>query len=219
MLNAKLFETVDFNAIKNLMISISANKTFLRKYKYNLSKINSAMKYYSLFLKEHGYFNNNVEIQNNNQVEIRNNDSFEIKDNKQVDIRDNNKVENQDKKQSEIQSNNQIALKNNISENTMSVVDDVKANRKAFITWLNSHNIIGAAVFKYLSAIKECDKFARNLTLIDKDLYLITDSQNLIRVRNILYYNNEFKNLNERQNNLLLTAFDKLTEFRQINVT
>ena len=245
LINAKLFEMADFNAINNLLTSINSNKKILRKYKYNLNKINTAMQYYSLFLKEQGYFNNNVEVQNNEQVvmqdnkqsetqynrqaEMQDNKQAEMQDNKQAEMQDNKQVEIQDKKQLETQYNKQaemqpnktIELKNSAPENTVPVpvVDEVKTNRKAFITWLNANNITGAAVFKYLSAIKECDKAARSLTIIDKDLYLITDAQNLTRIRDILSYTDEFKTSNKRQNNLLLTVFNKLIEFRQSAVT
>ena len=199
----------DFNAINNLMTSINSNKKILRKYKYNLNKINTAMQYYSLFLKEQGYFNNNVEVQNNEQVVMQ--------DNKQPETQYNRQAEMQYNKQAEMQPKKTIELKNSAPENTVSVpvADEVKNNRKAFITWLNAHNITGAAVFKYLSAIKECDRIARNLTIIDKDLYLISDAQNLTRIRDILSYTDEFKTLNNRQNDLLITVLDKLIEFRQ----
>ena len=185
---------MDFNTINNLITSINSNKKILRKYKYNLSKINTAMQYYALFLKENNYYNDDVEIQNSPKIETQNN------------------------KQVEVEAEKQFELQDNISGNTISIADEIKANRKAFITWLNSHNITGALVFKYLSAIKECEKAANNLTLKDKDLYLITDIQNLTKIRDFLSYNNEFQSLNRSQNNLLLTVFDKLIEFRKGNV-
>ena len=165
ILTEKLFETTEIDTIKNLMGLISSSKEFRQHYKRNVSKINSAIQYYYLFLIEHFNYDTKSE------------------------------TSSQDKK-------------------AATDIDDVKSNRKAFISWLNSNDVTGAEVFKYLNAVKECEKAARELEIIDDDLFLISNVQKLTKIKDILFDDIEFKKLNERQNNKLLLAFNKLIDFR-----
>ena len=71
ILDKKIFELTDLNIINNLTDIIGSNKKFRSQYKHRLSKINTALKYYSTFLNENP---NLIKISNDEVSEEKVND-------------------------------------------------------------------------------------------------------------------------------------------------
>lgn len=90
--------------------------------------------------------------------------------------------------------------------------------RKVFIGWMQKSGIANATILSYLSAIGQCTKSAQQSKITETDLYCISDSDELLRIRDNLLSVPSFKELNDQQHNRFLSAINKLIAFRRENM-
>lgn len=107
----------------------------------------------------------------------------------------------------------------NESQNTTQIsataCTSAEENRKIFIGWMQKSSTANATILSYLSAISQCNKSAQQLKIAEIDLYCVTSSAELLRIRDNLLSVPSFKKMNEQQHNRFLSAMNKLIAFRR----
>jgi hypothetical protein len=93
---------------------------------------------------------------------------------------------------------------------------EISDERDKFAAWMKSSGIASSTISSYLSAIVQVEKALKSYEIAEADIFSVTDADTLVRYRDALFINTEFKKINEQQHNRFRAALNKLIDYRSI---
>ncbi len=108
-------------------------------------------------------------------------------------------------------------IKNIAVENSKSTKDELDANKSAFKDWLKFQYTNKMTALICFETIADINKMLKSEKISPANLFLIADSKKLVEIKDLLLNTRSFKSLNEKQRNIILTAFYSLVKFCQCN--
>lgn len=191
ILQNKLFETTDFEAIKRVVQTVDSNRVFRFTYKQNLKKMSTAIHAYYAFLK----FYKPVEEKEVKPIiqdtipSLPDADSMKQKDDAvgpqaiSVPVAERIKLTDQEEKQK-------------------------------FNDWMLSSGMSKATITSYMSSFGQCVKSVANYKLCETSLWNVANAEDASHIYDQLFGISEFYEYNKQQHNRFSATFRKFIEYR-----
>ena len=191
ILQNKLFETTDLEAIKRVVQTVDSNRVFRFTYKQNLKKMSTVIHAYYAFLK-----------------------SYKPDEEKEVKPIIQDAIPSLPDADSMKQKDDAVgpqAISVPVAERTK--LTDQEEKQK-FNDWMLSSGMSKATITSYMSSFGQCVKSVANYKLCETSLWNVADAEEASHIYDQLFGISEFYEYNKQQHNRFSAAFRKFIEYR-----
>ena len=191
ILQNKLFETTDLEAIKRVVQTVDSNRVFRFTYKQNLKKMSTVIHAYYAFLKSY-----------------KPDEEKEVKPIIQDAIPSLHDVDSVKQKDDAVGPQ---GISVPVSERTE--LTDQEEKQK-FNDWMLSSGMSKTTITSYMSSFGQCVKSVANYKLCETSLWNVADAEEASHIYDQLFGISEFYEYNKQQHNRFSAAFRKFIEYR-----
>ena len=191
ILQNKLFETTDLEAIKRVVQTVDSNRVFRFTYKQNLKKMSTVIHAYYAFLK-----------------------SYKPDEEKEVKPIIQDAIPSLPDADSMKQKDDAVgpqAISVPVAERTK--LTDQEEKQK-FNDWMLSSGMSKATITSYMSSFGQCVKSVANYKLCETSLWNVANAEDASHIYDQLFGISEFYEYNKQQHNRFSAAFRKFIEYR-----
>ena len=191
ILQNKLFETTDLEAIKRVVQTVDSNRVFRFTYKQNLKKMSTVIHAYYAFLK-----------------------SYKPDEEKEVKPIIQDAIPSLPDADSMKQKDDAVgpqAISVPVAERTK--LTDQEEKQK-FNDWMLSSGMSKATITSYMSSFGQCVKSVENYKLCETSLWNVANAEDASHIYDQLFGISEFYEYNKQQHNRFSAAFRKFIEYR-----
>lgn len=191
ILQNKLFETTDLEAIKRVVQTVDSNRVFRFTYKQNLKKMSTVIHAYYAFLK-----------------------SYKPDEEKEVKAIIQDAIPSLPDADSMKQKDDAVgpqAISVPVAERTK--LTDQEEKQK-FNDWMLSSGMSKATITSYMSSFGQCVKSVANYKLCETSLWNVANAEDASHIYDQLFGISEFYEYNKQQHNRFSAAFRKFIEYR-----
>ena len=191
ILQNKLFETTDLEAIKRVVQTVDSNRVFRFTYKQNLKKMSTVIHAYYTFLK-----------------------SYKPDEEKEVKPIIQDAIPSLPDADSMKQKDDAVgpqAISVPVAERTK--LTDQEEKQK-FNDWMLSSGMSKATITSYMSSFGQCVKSVANYKLCETSLWNVANAEDASHIYDQLFGISEFYEYNKQQHNRFSAAFRKFIEYR-----
>lgn len=191
ILQNKLFETTDLEAIKRVVQTVDSNRVFRFTYKQNLKKMSTVIHAYYAFLK-----------------------SYKPDEEKEVKPIIQDAIPSLPDADSMKQKDDAVgpqAISVPVAERTK--LTDQEEKQK-FNDWMLSSGMSKATITSYISSFGQCVKSVANYKLCETSLWNVANAEDASHIYDQLFGISEFYEYNKQQHNRFSAAFRKFIEYR-----
>ena len=191
ILQNKLFETTDLEAIKRVVQTVDSNRVFRFTYKQNLKKMSTVIHAYYAFLK-----------------------SYKPDEEKEVKPIIQDAIPSLPDADSMKQKDDAVgpqAISVPVAERTK--LTDQEEKQK-FNDWMLSSGMSKATITSYMSSFGQCVKSVANYKLCETSLWNVSNAEDASHIYDQLFGISEFYEYNKQQHNRFSAAFRKFIEYR-----
>ena len=191
ILQNKLFETTDLEAIKRVVQTVDSNRVFRFTYKQNLKKMSTVIHAYYTFLK-----------------------SYKPDEEKEVKPIIQDAIPSLPDADSMKQKDDAVgpqAISVPVAERTK--LTDQEEKQK-FNDWMLSSGMSKATITSYMSSFGQCVKSVANYKLCETSLWNVSNAEDASHIYDQLFGISEFYEYNKQQHNRFSAAFRKFIEYR-----
>lgn len=191
ILQNKLFETTDLEAIKRVVQTVDSNRVFRFTYKQNLKKMSTVIHAYYAFLK-----------------------SYKPDEEKEVKPIIQDAIPSLPYADSMKQKDDAVgpqAISVPVAERTK--LTDQEEKQK-FNDWMLSSGMSKATITSYMSSFGQCVKSVANYKLCETSLWNVANAEDASHIYDQLFGISEFYEYNKQQHNRFSAAFRKFIEYR-----
>ena len=191
ILQNKLFETTDLEAIKRVVQTVDSNRVFHFTYKQNLKKMSTVIHAYYAFLKSY-----------------KPDEEKEVKPIIQDAIPSLHDVDSVKQKDDAVGPQ---GISVPVSERTE--LTDQEEKQK-FNDWMLSSGMSKTTITSYMSSFGQCVKSVANYKLCETSLWNVANAEDASHIYDQLFGISEFYEYNKQQHNRFSAAFRKFIEYR-----
>lgn len=191
ILQNKLFETTDLEAIKRVVQTVDSNRVFRFTYKQNLKKMSTVIHAYYAFLK-----------------------SYKPDEEKEVKPIIQDAIPSLPDADSMKQKDDAVgpqAISVPVAERTK--LTDQEEKQK-FNDWMLSSGMSKATITSYMSSFGQCVKSVANYKLCETSLWNVANAEDASHIYDQLFGISEIYEYNKQQHNRFSAAFRKFIEYR-----
>ena len=191
ILQNKLFETTDLEAIKRVVQTVDSNRVFRFTYKQNLKKMSTVIHAYYTFLK-----------------------SYKPDEEKEAKLIIQEAIPSLPDADSMKQKDDAVgpqAISVPVAERTK--LTDQEEKQK-FNDWMLSSGMSKATITSYMSSFGQCVKSVANYKLCETSLWNVANAEDASHIYDQLFGISEFYEYNKQQHNRFSAAFRKFIEYR-----
>lgn len=191
ILQNKLFEATDLEAIKRVVQTVDSNRVFRFTYKQNLKKMSTVIHAYYAFLK-----------------------SYKPDEEKEVKPIIQDAIPSLPDADSMKQKDDAVgpqAISVPVAERTK--LTDQEEKQK-FNDWMLSSGMSKATITSYMSSFGQCVKSVANYKLCETSLWNVANAEDASHIYDQLFGISEFYEYNKQQHNRFSAAFRKFIEYR-----
>ena len=191
ILQNKLFETTDLEAIKRVVQTVDSNRVFRFTYKQNLKKMSTVIHAYYAFLKSY-----------------KPDEEKEVKPIIQDAIPSLPDADSMKQKDEPV--GRQVI---SVPATERTKLTDLEERQK-FNDWMLSSGMSKATITSYMSSFGQCVKSVANYKLCETSLWNVANAEDASHIYDQLFGISEFYEYNKQQHNRFSAAFLKFIEYR-----
>ena len=191
ILQNKLFETTDLEAIKRVVQTVDSNRVFRFTYKQNLKKMSTVIHAYYAFLKSY-----------------KPDEEKEVKPIIQDAIPSLPDADSMKQKDEPV--GRQVI---SVPATERTKLTDLEERQK-FNDWMLSSGMSKATITSYMSSFGQCVKSVANYKLCETSLWNVANAEDASHIYDQLFGISEFYEYNKQQHNRFSAAFRKFIEYR-----
>ena len=192
ILQNKLFETTDLEAIKRVVQTVDSNRVFRFTFKQNLKKMSTVIHAYYTFLKSYKPDGEKKEVKPIIQDEIPSSPDADSM------------------KQKDEPVGRQVI---SVPATERTKLTDLEERQK-FNDWMLSSGMSKATIASYMSSFGQCVKSVANYKLCETSLWNVSNAEDASHIYDQLFGISEFYEYNKQQHNRFSAAFRKFIEYR-----
>ena len=191
ILQNKLFETTDLEAIKRVVQTVDSNRVFRFTYKQNLKKMSTVIHAYYAFLK-----------------------SYKPDEEKEVKPIIQDAIPSLPDADSMKQKDDAVSPQDiSVPATEKTKLTDLEERQK-FNDWMLSSGMSKATIASYMSSFGQCVKSVANYKLCETSLWNVSNAEDASHIYDQLFGISEFYEYNKQQHNRFSAAFRKFIEYR-----
>ena len=191
ILQNKLFETTDLEAIKRVVQTVDSNRVFRFTYKQNLKKMSTVIHAYYAFLK-----------------------SYKPDEEKEVKPIIQDAIPSLPDADSMKQKDDAVSPQDiSVPATEKTKLTDLEERQK-FNDWMLSSGMSKATITSYMSSFGQCVKSVANYKLCETSLWNVSNAEDASHIYDQLFGISEFYEYNKQQHNRFSAAFRKFIEYR-----
>ena len=191
ILQNKLFETTDLEAIKRVVQTVDSNRVFRFTYKQNLKKMSTVIHAYYAFLK-----------------------SYKPDEEKEVKPIIQDAIPSLPDADSMKQKDDAVIPQDiSVPATERTKLTDLEERQK-FNDWMLSSGMSKSTIASYMSSFGQCVKSVANYKLCETSLWNVSNAEDASHIYDQLFGISEFYEYNKQQHNRFSAAFRKFIEYR-----
>ena len=191
ILQNKLFETTDLEAIKRVVQTVDSNRVFRFTYKQNLKKMSTVIHAYYAFLK-----------------------SYKPDEEKEAKLIIQEAIPSLPDADSMKQKDDAVSPQDiSVPATEKTKLTDLEERQK-FNDWMLSSGMSKATIASYMSSFGQCVKSVANYKLCETSLWNVANAEDASHIYDQLFGISEFYEYNKQQHNRFSAAFRKFIEYR-----
>lgn len=191
ILQNKLFETTDLEAIKRVVQTVDSNRVFRFTYKQNLKKMSTVIHAYYAFLK-----------------------SYKPDEEKEAKLIIQDAIPSLPDADSMKQKDDAVSPQDiSVPATERTKLTDLEERQK-FNDWMLSSGMSKATIASYMSSFGQCVKSVANYKLCETSLWNVSNAEDASHIYDQLFGISEFYEYNKQQHNRFSAAFRKFIEYR-----
>ena len=191
ILQNKLFETTDLEAIKRVVQTVDSNRVFRFTYKQNLKKMSTVIHAYYTFLK-----------------------SYKPDEEKEAKLIIQEAIPSLPDADSMKQKDDAVSPQDiSVPATEKTKLTDLEERQK-FNDWMLSSGMSKATIASYMSSFGQCVKSVANYKLCETSLWNVSNAEDASHIYDQLFGISEFYEYNKQQHNRFSAAFRKFIEYR-----
>ena len=191
ILQNKLFETTDLEAIKRVVQTVDSNRVFRFTYKQNLKKMSTVIHAYYAFLK-----------------------SYKPDEEKEAKLIIQEAIPSLPDADSMKQKDDAVIPQDiSVPATERTKLTDLEERQK-FNDWMLSSGMSKSTIASYMSSFGQCVKSVANYKLCETSLWNVSNAEDASHIYDQLFGISEFYEYNKQQHNRFSAAFRKFIEYR-----